>query len=65
MEAELQKDEEAPNPGLVDQWLAFTRNHDRNDAVGRFKLRFKIDPQYIFVYEMARLLLVGPEPEEI
>jgi hypothetical protein len=57
--------EEAPNPGLVDYWLAFTRNHDRNDAVKQFKLRFKTEPRQIFVYKVARLLLIGPEPEEI
>jgi hypothetical protein len=57
-------DEKAPDPGLVDQWLAFTPRHDRSDAVRRFKLRFGIDPIHIFIYEVARLLLVGPEPEK-
>ena len=61
---DLPVNEEAPNPGLMDYWLAFTRDHDRNDAMRRFKLKFGIDPRHIFVYEAARLLLVGPEPEE-
>jgi hypothetical protein len=64
-ERKNQANEEATNPGLVDYWLAFTRDHDRTDAVRRFKLKFGIDPMHIFIYEAARLLLVGPEPEEI
>jgi len=65
MATDLQINEEAPNPGLVDYWLAFTRDHDQNDAVQRFKLKFGIDPTNIFIYEAARLLLVGPEPKKL
>ena len=61
---ENQVNKETPDPGLTDDWLAFTPGHDRIDAVKRFKLRFGIDPTHIFIYEMARLLLLGPEPED-
>ena len=64
MDTDNQGNEDKLFPGLDGYWMAFTPGHDRNDAVRRFKLRFKDDPKHIFVYEVARLLLVGPEPEE-
>ena len=45
-------------------WLAFTRDHDEDDAARRFEQRFGQPPEYI-TESAGRypLLLVGPVPD--
>ena len=52
-------------PVLPDaSWLAFTADHDEDDAARRFEQRFGQPPEYITESNgRYKMLLVGPVPE--
>ena len=46
-----------------DFFLAFTRDHDEDDASARFEARFGAPPAYILDDKEHNVLLVGPRPD--
>ena len=61
LEAVDPEPEPAPDPrGAV--WLAFTGDHNEDDAAKVFTLRYGRPPRYVFD-GLGGLLLVGPVPE--
>ena len=54
----------ADTPTVVGRtWLAFSLDHDEDDAARRFQQRYGAPPRYIT--ENLGLLLVGPIPSEV